>query len=115
MPCEGVFHTGREAVRFSKDDTFCVLDWGRVCTPYNLVWYWGNGSTWLTDENGGRHIFGFEITWGIGDESNATETCLFYDGRAHKIGAVDVEVFPKPDGYCLAASHTGRSPQAPDY
>ena len=99
MPCEGVFHTGREAVRFSRDDAFCVLDWGRVCTPYRLVWYWGNGSTWLTDENGEKHIFGFEITWGIGDESHATETCLFYDGKAHKIGAVDVETFPKPDGY----------------
>ena len=99
MPCEGVFHTGHGAVHFSRDDTFCVLDWGRVCTPYRLVWYWGNGSTWLTDENGGKHIFGFEITWGIGDESNATETCLFYDGRAHKIGAVDVETFPKRGGY----------------
>ena len=99
MPCEGVFLTGKETVRFSRDDTFCVLDWGRVCTPYRLVWYWGNGSTWLTDDNGGKHIFGFEITWGIGDESGATETCLFYDGKAHKIGAVDVETFPKPDGY----------------
>ena len=99
MPCEGVFHTGRETYRFSKDDTFCVLDWGRVCTPYSLVWYWGNGSAWLSGENGEKHRFGFEITWGIGDESKATETCLFYDGKAHKIGAVDVETFPKPDGY----------------
>ena len=45
--------------------------------------------------NGKKHIFGFEITWAIGDESHATETCLFYDGRVHKIGAVDVETFPK--------------------
>ena len=29
------------------------------------------------------------------NESYATETCLFYDGKAHKIGAVDVEKFPK--------------------
>ncbi|MGN1118652.1 MAG: DUF2804 domain-containing protein, partial [Acutalibacteraceae bacterium] len=79
--------------------TFCSLDWGRVHTPYSLVWYWGNGSTYLFDKNGEKHIFGFEITWGIGDETNATETCLFYDGKAHKIGAVDVETFPKPDGY----------------
>ena len=42
-----------------------------------------------------KHLFGFEITWAIGDESNATETCLFYDGKVHKIGAVDVEKFPK--------------------
>ena len=99
MPCEGQFKTGDDVYEFSKDDTFCILDWGRVCTPYSLVWYWGNGSTYITDENGEKHIFGFEITWGIGNETNATETCLFYDGKAHKIGAVDVDVFPKPDKY----------------
>ena len=40
-------------------------------------------------------MFGFEITWGIGCEDNATETCLFWDGKAQKIGSVDVETFPK--------------------
>lgn len=99
LPCEGVFKAPRIERKFSKDSCFCVLDWGRVCTPYKLVWYWGNGSAWLTEEDGSKHLFGFEITWGIGDESNATETCLFYDGKAHKIGPVDVENFPKPDGY----------------
>lgn len=95
MPCEGTYKLGDKEYKFTKDDTFCCLDWGRVDTPYALVWYWGNGSTYLTDENGNKHIFGFEITWGIGNESNATETCLFYDGKAHKIGAVDVQDFPK--------------------
>lgn len=99
MPCEGTFKKGGTVYEFSKEDTFAVLDWGRVDTPYKLVWYWGNGSTYITDAEGKKHIFGFEITWGIGDESNATETCIFYDGKAHKIGAVDVEVFPKPDKY----------------
>lgn len=99
MPTEGCFKFGEENVMFSKDDTFTVLDWGRVCTPYQLVWYWGNGSTYLTDSDGNKHIFGFEITWGIGNESGATETCIFYDGKAHKFGAIDVEEFPKPDKY----------------
>ncbi len=99
MPCEGTFKYGDDVYEFSKEDTFCALDWGRVNTPHRMVWYWGNGSTYITDENGEKHIFGFEITWAIGDESNATETCLFYDGKAHKIGAVDVETFPKPDKY----------------
>ncbi len=99
LPCSGTVKSGDAVYSFSKDDTFCVLDWGRVNTPYRLVWYWGNGSTWLTDAGGRRHSFGFEITWGIGGEQNVTETCLFYDGKAHKIGAVDVETFPKPDKY----------------
>ena len=99
MRCSGSFTAPGVRADFSKETCFCILDWGRVCTPYSLVWYWGNGSGTATDENGAEHLFGFEITWGIGDESHATETCLFVDGKAHKIGAVDVETFPKPDRY----------------
>lgn len=99
MPAEGFISIGEEKIEFSKEDTFAVLDWGRGVWPYKSVWYWGNGATHIKDEEGNDHIFGFEITWGIGNEDNATETCLFYDGKAHKIGSVDVEVFPKPDKY----------------
>ena len=95
MPCSGTYRYGNDIYEFSKEDTFCYLDWGRVNTPYGLVWYWGNGNQYVYDENGEKHLFGFEITWAIGDESNATETCLFWDGKAHKIGAVDVKAFPK--------------------
>ena len=101
MPCEGTFRSAKTSVSFSGKDTFCIMDWGRVCTPYSLVWYWGNGSGWVKDADGKDHLFGFEITWGIGSEKAATETCVFYDGKAHKIGAVDVETFPKPDVYLL--------------
>lgn len=95
MPCEGTFKQGDFVYEFKKENSFAYLDWGRVNTIHKMVWYWGNGSTYITDEKGEKHIFGFEITWAIGNESNATETCLFYDGKAHKIGAVDVETFPK--------------------
>ncbi len=99
MPCEGTLKIGNDVYNFSKEDTFGFLDWGRVNTIHEMVWYWGNGCTYITDEKGEKHIFGFEITWAIGNESNATETCLFYDGKAHKFGAVDVETFPKDDKY----------------
>ena len=95
MPTAGEISWGDEKWEFSKEDTFTVLDWGRINSPYKLVWYWGNMSTYVKDEDGKTHTFGFEITWGIGDESNATETALFYDGKLHKFGSVDVEVFPK--------------------
>ena len=32
-------------------------------------------------------------------ESNATETAIFWDGKCHKFGPVDVETFPKPDKF----------------
>ncbi len=95
LPLSGVFRFGDYTYEFTKDTAFCSVDWGKVNTPRELVWYWGSGATYLTDESGKKHIFGFEITWGIGDESYGTETCLFYDGKVHKIGAVDVEKFPK--------------------
>ena len=99
MPTEGYFRVGNETFTFTKADTFTVLDWGRGVWPYKEVWYWGNGSSYITDEEGKKHVFGFEVTWGIGNEDNGTATCLFLDGKAHKIGSVDVEVFPKPDKY----------------
>ena len=99
MPTEGVFRMGERSWSFSKADTFAVLDWGRVCTPYRLVWYWGNGAGRVQGPDGREHLVGFEITWGIGSEKQATETCLFYDGKAHKLGPVDVKSFPKPDKY----------------
>ena len=95
MPTEGYVSFGDSRWEFLKEDTFTVLDWGRVNTPYKLVWYWGNASTYLTDKQGKKHTFGFEITWGIGDEKNATETALFYDGKLHKFGSIDVKTFVK--------------------
>ena len=99
MPCKGFYKDGDKTYEFSKENTFCSLDWGRVNTPHKMVWYWGSGSQYITDANGEKKLFGFEITWAIGDESNATETCIFYDGKVHKFGAVDVETFPKPDKF----------------
>jgi hypothetical protein len=90
MPTCGKAIIGDEVIEFSKENTFGVLDWGRGVWPYENTWYWGNGATRIDGK-----IFGFEITWGFGNESNATETALFYDGICHKIGAVDVEISPK--------------------
>ena len=95
MPAQGKFVYGDYIYEFSKENSFCTMDWGRVNTPHEMVWYWGSGNQYVTDENGEKHLLGFEITWAIGDESNATETCIFYDGKVHKFGAVDVEKFPK--------------------
>lgn len=99
MPCEGTFRWGEQVWTFEKKNTFAFMDWGRVNTPYQMVWYWGNGNQYVTGADGKEHLFGFEITWGIGEESNATETAIFWDGKVHKFGPVDVEVFPKPDKF----------------
>lgn len=85
MPVTGTVKVGEDVkVEFSPEDSFCVLDWGRGVWPYHENWYWGNGSTKLEDGS----IFGFEIGWGFGDMSAATENTLFYNGKAHKIGEI---------------------------
>ena len=99
MPCAGTMRIGNDTYDFSKEDTFAFLDWGRVNTIHEMVWYWGAGAQYIPDEKGNKHLFSFEITWAIGDESNATETCIFFDGKGHKFGAIDVETFPKDDKY----------------
>lgn len=90
MPCAGTVKWGDKTFSFDKGNTFAVLDWSRGVWPHKNRWYWGNGTTYINGK-----LFGFELTWLIGDESKATETCLFYDGKAHKIGAVDLETPPQ--------------------
>ena len=70
-------------VKFS-DKAFGLLDWGRGVWPYNNQWIWGNGSMKLKD---GRD-FGFNIGWGFGNLTYATENMLFVDGKAHKLDQV---------------------------
>lgn len=60
-----------------------VLDWGRGVWTYDNTWYWGSASGLV----GGRP-FGFNIGYGFGDTSAATENMIFLDGKAHKIGDV---------------------------
>ncbi len=88
MATTGTVKVGKIDCEFKgmEDDSYCVLDWGRGVWPYHEVWWWGNGSKTLYDAQGNPHIFGWEIGWGFGDMSAASENTLFYDGKAHKIG-----------------------------
>ena len=62
-------------------DATGLLDWGRGVWPYKHEWYWGN----LTSHIDGIP-FGFNIGWGFGDTSHATENMYFYDKKAYKVG-----------------------------
>lgn len=89
-----------EKFDFSPDNTYTVLDWGRGIWPHKNMWYWANGSTRIHNK-----IFGFELTWGFGDVSKATETALFYDGVCHKISDVYLEKDPESDGSWMKNWH----------
>ncbi len=61
-----------------------VLDWGRGIWTYNNTWYWSS----LSCEVDGT-AFGFNLGYGFGDTSAASENILFYNGKAHKLDQVD--------------------------
>ncbi|MBQ8624570.1 MAG: DUF2804 domain-containing protein [Agathobacter sp.] len=63
-----------------------LIDWGRGVWPYSHEWYWGN----LTAHIDGVP-FGFNIGWGFGDTSRATENMYFYNKKAYKIGKLITE------------------------
>lgn len=90
MPAQGRVTRGADVYDFHSSDAFAVLDWGRGVWTYDNIWYWGSASG-LVD---GRP-FGFNIGYGFGDTSAASENMLFVDGRAHKLDQV---TFHMPDG-----------------
>jgi len=70
-----------------------TLDWGRGVWTYDNTWYWGSLSSYLPDGT----PFGFNLGYGFGDTTAASENMLFYNGKAHKISLVDFGI-PKTDG-----------------
>ncbi|MBQ7351526.1 MAG: DUF2804 domain-containing protein [Clostridia bacterium] len=85
--CEGWVELGGEKVLFEKKSTRGILDWGRGVWTYKNTWYWGAG-TGVVD----GHEVGFNIGYGFGDTSNATENMVFYDGKAHKLSDVTFNI-----------------------
>lgn len=71
-----------------------LLDWGRGVWTYKNTWYWSSLNTVLAD---GRK-FGFNLGYGFGDTTAATENMLFVDGVADKLEDVVFEIPQKEDG-----------------
>lgn len=79
--------------RFQPEDSFGVLDWGRGVWTYDNTWYWSSASGQL------RGVpFGFNLGYGFGDTSAASENMLFYGGRAHKLDRVTFHIPEKGNG-----------------
>ena len=91
MPASGTMVFDGKTYTFYKETDFGTLDWGRGVWTYDNTWYWGSGNTIVNGKP-----FGFNIGYGFGDTSAATENMLFYDGVAHKIDDVKFHI-PKDD------------------
>ena len=66
---------------------FGGLDWGRGVWTYDNVWYWGSGSGQLDGVP-----FGFNIGYGFGNTSAASENVVFYNGVAHKLDDITFHI-----------------------
>lgn len=80
---EGSFTIGDKNFTLDKNSTRALLDWGRGVWTYKNTWYWG---ALCTRVNG--HEIGFNIGYGFGDTSHASENAAFYDGVMHKLDDV---------------------------
>ena len=84
MKAFGEICFGDNKIILGKDDTFALLDWGRGVWTYKNTWYWSAAATMQEGK-----VFGFNLGYGFGDTSAATENMLFYNGTAHKLDNVN--------------------------
>ena len=85
---EGFYEYDGEKNEFSNKDTRAVLDWGRGVWTYKNTWYW---SSLNAVDNEGKEI-GFNLGYGFGDTSAASENMLFYDKKAYKLEDVTFNI-----------------------
>ena len=82
----GFVQIGDEKIDFDNS-TRAILDWGRGVWTYKNTWVWGAGAGVVDG-----HEVGFNIGYGFGDTSNASENMVFYDGKAHKLEDVTFNI-----------------------
>lgn len=87
MRAEGNVNVLGKDYIFRPEEAFAVLDWGRGVWTYKNTWYWGSASG-LVD----GITFGFNIGYGFGNTSAATENMLFYNGKAHKLSNISFNI-----------------------
>ena len=87
MPASGYVRFGGKSYEFTPERNYGTLDWGRGVWTYDNTWYWGSGNM---DIDG--HAFGFNIGYGFGDTTAASENMIFYDGKYHKLDDVKFNI-----------------------
>ena len=92
LRASGTVTAGGRTYTFDPADSFAVLDWGRGVWTYHNTWYWGSASGQVDGVP-----FGWNIGYGFGDTSAASENMLFYGGKAHKLSRVTFHI-PRKDG-----------------
>ena len=90
LSANGYFKYGDITHQFQKKNALGVLDWGRGVWTYSNTWYWSSLNSVTKD----GHRIGFNLGYGFGDTSKATENMFFYDDQAYKLEDVEF-IIPK--------------------
>lgn len=64
-----------------------VLDWGRGVWTYHNTWYWSSLNMMQDD-----HYIGFNLGYGFGDTSKASENMFFYDQKVYKLNDIVFDI-----------------------
>jgi hypothetical protein len=84
MRVNGTVTLGGNVWDFHPEDSFATLDWGRGVWTYDNIWLWSSLNCALPD----GAAFGWNLGYGFGDTSAASENMLIHKGRAHKLQEV---------------------------
>lgn len=87
MRASGTCTLGDETYTFNPETDFATLDWGRGVWTYDNMWNWGSGNGIVNGKP-----FGFNIGYGFGDTTAASENIVFYDGVGHKLDDVTFNI-----------------------
>ena len=79
LSAKGYFKFG-DLLHEMQNNALGVLDWGRGVWTYKNTWYWSSLNA--TYEG---HKIGFNLGYGFGDTSRASENMFFYDEKAYKL------------------------------
>ena len=93
MRAQGWVEYDGKRYEYDPKTDFGTLDWGRGVWTYDNTWYWGSGNCVVDGKP-----FGFNIGYGFGNTTAASENILFYDGKAHKLDDVTFNI--PEDDFC---------------
>ncbi len=86
LAASGYAKIGDKILDFNND-SFGVLDWGRGVWTYKNTWYWSS----LNSIDHGKRI-GFNLGYGFGDTSMASENMFFYEDKAYKLDRIKIDI-----------------------